>query len=104
MKEIMELIQPITFVRIEEVYQNRKQFREIYQRLPEDAQEIYKWYFYHQLCLLTQKQYELKDLMWEYLSNHLNKKYAKLLELELNHQYRIFEDKKKKMNKRKNKL
>ena len=88
MKEIMEKIGLITFITIDEVYENRQKFRDIFLRLDQEAQEIYKWYFYHQLCLLSQKQYELKDLMWLYLC-------GENVELDLHHEYRKYIEKKK---------
>lgn len=86
MKEIMWNIRDITFVNIDEVYENKEKFRSIVLSLDSDTLEVYKWYFYHQLCLLSQKQYELKDLMWEYLV-------GKNIGLELAHQYRLYKQK-----------
>lgn len=86
MKEIMWKIRKITFVDIDEVFTNRKKFREEVMNLDEDTLEVYKWYFYHQLCLLSHKKTILKDLMWEYLV-------GKNVELELLHQYRIYKGK-----------
>ncbi len=90
MKEIMEKIGTITFETIDEVYEDRVRYRNAVLLLDQDTLEIYKWYFYHQLCLLTQKQYELKDLMWEYLV-------GKNVECDLIHQYKIYMEKKMRM-------
>ena len=90
MKEIMEKIGRITFESIDEVYSDRQRYRDAVLLLDSETLEVYKWYFYHQLCLLSQKQYELKDLMWEYLV-------GKDVELDLNHHYRLFEDKRKRL-------
>lgn len=88
MKEIMWNIRNIRFVTIDEVYNDRQRFRNEVLLLDQDTLEVYKWYFYHQLCLLTSKQYELKDLMWEYLV-------GKNVECDLKHQYGIYLRKKK---------
>lgn len=83
MKEIMWNIRKITFEDIDEVFNDRKRFRNEVLLLDEETLEIYKWYFYHQLCLLSHKRQFLKDLMWEYLV-------GKDVELELSHQYRLY--------------
>lgn len=80
MKEIMENIAIISFVSIDEIYSMRKKAREVYATFNEDTREVYKWYFYHQLCLLQSKNTNLKDLMWLYVcgqnvSKDLNKEY-----------------------------
>ncbi len=91
MKEIMWNIRKITFNTIDEVYNDRKRFRDEVLLLDEDTLEIYKWYFYHQLCLMTHKRQFLKDLMWEFLV-------GKDVELELVHQYRLYCGDKKKQS------
>lgn len=83
MKEIMWNIRKITFNTIDDVYNDRKRFRDEVLLLDEDTLEIYKWYFYHQLCLMAHKRQYLKDLMWEYLV-------GKNVECELAHQYRLY--------------
>ncbi len=80
MKEIMENIGMISFISIDEIYSMRKKAREVYATFDEDTREVYKWYFYHQLCLLQSKHTNLKDLMWLYVcgqnvSKDLNKEY-----------------------------
>ena len=67
MKEIMWNIRKITFTTIDDVYENKEKFRDEVLLLDQDTLEIYKWYFYHQLCLMAHKRQFLKDLMWEYL-------------------------------------
>jgi len=93
MKEIMEKIGKITFETIDEVYEDRERYKKEVLMLDQETLEIYKWYFYHQLCLLTSKQYELKDLMWQYLV-------GKNVELPLKHEYNIYMGKKKRMYKK----
>lgn len=82
MKEIMEKIGKISFLSIDEIYKMRKYARKVYATFDDDTKEVYKWYFYHQLCLLGNKRTDLKDYMWLYIcgqnvSQCLNKEYAK---------------------------
>ena len=67
MREIMLNIRLVTFQSIDEVYNNKEKFRDIVCSFDEETLEVYKWYFYHQLCLLNRKRDRLKDYMWEYL-------------------------------------
>lgn len=89
MKEIMEKIGKITFLTIDEVYNNKERFRDAVLMLDSETKEVYKWYFYHQLCLLSSKQAILKDLMWEYLNGNN-------VILDLSHEYRLYTQKKQK--------
>ena len=89
MKEIMERIGTITFVSIEEVYENKERYRDAVLLLDQDTLEVYKWYFYHQLCLLSSKQGLLKDLMWEYLVGNN-------VVFDLAHEYRLYKQRKQK--------
>lgn len=87
MKEIMWNIRNIRFVSFDEVYDNRDEFRKEVLMLDSDSLEIYKWYYYHQLCLMTSKKAYLKELLWEYLSSdHISLE----LRCELARQYRIY--------------
>jgi len=89
MKEIMWNIRNIRFITIDEVYDDRKRFRNEVLMLDQDTLEIYKWYFYHQLCMLSHKRQFLKDLMWEYLV-------SKDVDFELSRQYRLYSSTKSK--------
>lgn len=65
MDEFLELIDEIRFTEVDDLYR-RKEFIKIkYQELDRKTKEIYKWYFYFQLCLLKNP---LKELLWTYLN------------------------------------
>ena len=72
MKEIMEKIGKISFVSFEEIYNMRDKAREMYQSFDSDTKEVYKWYFYHQLCFMTNKKMCLKDCLWLYIAGKEN--------------------------------
>ena len=67
MREIMENIGTISFTSFQEAYDKRDFIKEQYSKLNLDAKEVYKWYFYHQLCLMTNKKMCLKDCLWSYI-------------------------------------
>lgn len=90
-KEFMEEIKDIRFVGVDDFFKRRENIRDKYKTLNNDIKEVYKWYFYHQLCLLRQKHFELKDLMWLYLN-------GEKVDVELTHQYYLFCKKRSKIN------
>ena len=82
MKEIMENIGVISFTSVDEIYNMKDKAREVYANLSMDAKEVYKWYFYKQLCLLSTRKSNLKDYMWLYIcgkpiENKLEEEYEK---------------------------
>jgi hypothetical protein len=87
----MKEINGIRFSCVDDFMKRKEKIREKAKLLDDDAREIYKWYFYHQLCLLSQKFFELKDLMWMYTI-------GENVEIDLLHQYRIFCKKRSKIN------
>ena len=109
MKEIMEKIGKISFVSFDEIYDMKDYAREVYNTFDQDTKEVYKWYYYHQLCMMTNKKMVLKDDLWLYIVGKdnikrelkkeyekFNKKRAKIKETEQNQdiiegQYSIFD-------------
>lgn len=76
MKEIMEKIGKISFVSFDEIYEMRDLARKAYSLFDQDTREVYKWYYYHQLCIMKcSKKEPLKDYLWLYISgiNNLTK-------------------------------
>ena len=67
MRDIMENIGTIAFTSFQEAYDKKDEIKEKYAKLNLDAKEVYKWYFYHQLCLMTNKKMCLKDCLWSYI-------------------------------------
>lgn len=68
MKEIMEKIGQISFESFEEIYNMRDKAREFYKNFDDETKEIYKWYYYHQLCIMKcSKKEPLKDYLWSYI-------------------------------------
>ena len=94
MKEIMENIGEISFISFQDAYDMKDKIREKYSKLNSDAKEVYKWYYYHQLCLMTNKKMCLKDCLWSYIVGKDNIQ-AKLTE-EYNKFNKIIDKRKKK--------
>lgn len=90
-KEFMNEIIDIRFKNVDEFMMRKEIIREKAKLLNNDYKEMYKWYFYHQLCLLKSKQDELKDLMWMYVI-------GEPVEFDLMHQYRLFCNKRNKID------
>lgn len=80
MEEILERIRDARFTTTDEIYAKRVEIREIVQSYDYDTQEIYKWYFFFQLCILKNP---LKTLLWNYvIKETINKKDEEKLTLE----------------------
>lgn len=91
MKEIMENIGEISFTSFQEAYDNKDFIKEKYKKLNVEAKEVYKWYYYHQLCLMTNKKMGLKDCLWSYIVGLDN------IEEKMNEEYNKFYKKVSKM-------
>lgn len=67
--EFMNEISDIRFETVEELYENKEFIRQNYQKMENrDAKEMYKWYFFYQLCIV--KKLEIKRLLWYYLNSN----------------------------------
>ena len=64
MKELLERIEKARFITTDEVYLNRKRIRKEVQSFDLETLEVYKWYFFFQLCLLKNP---LKEKIWDYI-------------------------------------
>ena len=65
MKELLERIEKARFTTTDEVFNRRNEIRKIVQGFDLDTLEVYKWYFFFQLCLLKNP---LKELLWTYIA------------------------------------
>lgn len=65
MKEFMMAIDDIRFDNIDELFVKKAYIKEKYNKLSFDMKELYKWYFFYQLCLLKNP---LKSAMWDYIN------------------------------------
>lgn len=89
MKEIMEKIKQISFISIDEIYERKDLARKMYAEFDLDTKEVYKWYYFHQLCLFNNKEGTIKLVMWDYIC-------GKNVEKQLENVYKELNDRRKK--------
>lgn len=68
-KNFMLRINNMRFISTEEAFMKIKYIRQEYLTLSNEYKELYKWYFFYQLCLLKNP---LKSLMWDYITGRDN--------------------------------
>lgn len=90
MTEILEKIKDIRFTEVDEFYKRKDEIKEKYQELDNETKEIYKWYFYFQLCLLKNP---LKEMLWTFLNMNCDIYFI----AEMSNEYRLFCRKRNKM-------
>ena len=90
MNEFYNSIQGLTFKNVDDLYNRKVQIREKYALLDYPTKQIYKWFYYYELCLLKNP---LKRLLWDFIngSNELS------MQLELTQEYKKFCEKRKKI-------
>lgn len=89
MDEFLERIMEIRFADVDDLYNRRAEIHEKYMKLDLATKQIYKWYFFYELCLLRNP---LKRLLWDYLNN------PTMANVELIFEYKLFCKKRKKYN------
>ena len=91
MKECLKIINDIRFDDITDLFERKEEIKEKYLRMPLDYKELYKWYYFYQLCILN---YSLKSIMWTYLNTE---SYSSEINMDLALEYSKFLKKKDKM-------
>ena len=90
MTEFLERIKDIRFTEVDEFYKRKDEIKEKYQELDNETKEIYKWYFYFQLCLLKNP---VKEMLWTFLDMNCDI----YIIAEMSNEYRLFCRKRNKM-------
>lgn len=90
MNEFYKSVQEIMFKDVDDLYSRKMEIREKYALLDYPTKQIYKWFFYYQLCLLKNP---LKRLLWDFING--SKELS--MQLELPHEYKKFCDKRKRI-------
>ena len=90
MTEFLDRIKDIRFTEVDEFYKRKDEIKEKYQELDNETKEIYKWYFYFQLCLLKNP---LKEMLWTFLNMDCDIYFI----AEMSNEYRLFCRKRNKM-------
>lgn len=68
-EEFFKAIGDMRFIDMIDLYQRREKIREKYLKLSLDFKEMYKWYFFFELCIMNNG---LKSAMWTYLNDESN--------------------------------
>ena len=90
MTQFLERMKDIRFTEVDEFYMRKDEIKEKYQELDNETKEIYKWYFYFQLCLLKNP---LKEMLWTFLNMNCDIYFI----AEMSNEYRLFCRKRNKM-------
>ena len=69
LKEFRNKIEDMTFYYVDDFYVNKEKIRDKYETLPNDEKQIYKWYFFYQLCFVKAK---IKSIFWDYVNGKAN--------------------------------
>lgn len=88
MSEFYQKIQKMMFRDIDDLFSRRKEIRQEFNQVDAEVKEMYKWFYYFQLCLLKNP---LKSTMWEYINGFK-------VENKLKQEYFDFCNKRKKIN------
>lgn len=89
----------VVFLGVDDLYLKLDQIRQGYLNMSKNFQQIYKWYFFYQLCLLHKADY-LKSAFWEFL-NCSDEMYEIKREI-VNNEYEYFDFRRKNLFKSKN--
>lgn len=90
MNEFYESVQGLVFKDVDDLYARKMQIREKFAILDYPTKQIYKWFFYYELCMLKNP---LKRLLWDFVSGSKELK----MQLELPKEYQKFCKKRKKI-------
>lgn len=90
MNDFYNNVQGLTFKDVDDLYARKMQIREKFATLDYPTKQIYKWFFYYELCMLKNP---LKRLLWDFICGSKELK----MQLELPKEYRKFCEKRKKI-------
>lgn len=93
MNDFLLKISDIQFVSIDDFMDKKDYIKERFNELDLSTKQIYKYYFFYQLCLI--KDGILKECCWSYL--HDQKVYYKNQEVNLEERYKEFCSRRKKI-------
>lgn len=88
----------LAFIGVDDLYRNIKQVRIGYLSLEKGVQNVYKWYFFYQLCIA--KDVGLKSAMWTFINcsdEASDNNYAQVVE-----KYTLFDERRNNLFKSKN--
>ena len=90
MNEFYDSVQGLIFKDVDDLYARKMQIREKFATLDYPTKQIYKWFFYYELCMLKNP---LKRLLWDFICGSKELK----MQLELPKEYHKFCKKRKRI-------
>ncbi len=66
MNEFLVIINDMRFDNADDFFVKKAYLKKKYEKLDIDFKELYKWYFFYQLCIVKNP---LKEKMWDYLND-----------------------------------
>ena len=90
-REFMYEISSSRFMDIDDLYKKKEKIKENFALFDDVTKEMYKWYFFYQLCLIRDNK--VKSEMWYYVCGENNEE---MLDI----RYNAFCDKREKLMKR----
>lgn len=88
MEEFYDSVQGLMFRDVDDLYSNKMKIREKFATLDYPTKQIYKWFFYYQLCFLRNP---LKRLLWDFVCGSKELK----MQMDLPKEYKKFCEKRK---------
>lgn len=64
--DCLKEIESIRFENVDDLFVKKASIKEKYLELEPKIKELYKWYFFYQLCMVKNP---LKELLWDYLND-----------------------------------
>ena len=63
------------FLTLDDLFIKKRQVKNSYEKLDVYEKEVYKWYFFYQLCMVRWKNKDkigIKDAFWDYLNGKVS--------------------------------
>lgn len=74
LNSFVDRVNTMKFINIDDLYAKIDIVKKRYLEFNYDEKEVYKWYFFYQLCLLKFKSFKskkyIKDLFWNYINDN----------------------------------
>lgn len=82
---LMNKFENMRFLGLDDLFIKKKTIKKAYDELNFSEKEIYKWYFFYQLCLVRWRNKEkigIKDAFWDYLNGKVSSEFLNSIYLE----------------------
>lgn len=69
---LMSEMEDMRFISVDDFFVKKRAIKSRFNLLSYDEKEVYKWYFFYQLCIVRFRDSEkrpIKDVFWDYLND-----------------------------------